>query len=122
MTYDYSKVANTALKQIRDKGRTIIVRTPGEDMVYDPGTDTFTPGEDVDTQVKAVFTQFAKKDIDGEMILQTDKRVLIAASSLEAEPGTQDKIVDGSTEYQVIDTETIEPGDTAVLYMVQVRR
>lgn len=122
MTFDYSRSASTALNQINDKGRTVTVRTPGEDMVYDPATDTFTPGEDVDTPVKALFTQFAKRDIDGELILQTDKRVLIAASALDAAPGTQDKIVDGGTEYQVINTETVQPGDTAILYMVQVRR
>jgi hypothetical protein len=119
---NYDKIAQTALTQIRDKGREITVKTPGGDMVYDPATDTFTPGTDVTETVKAVFTQFSVKDVDGELIKRTDKRVLIAASDLDAEPDTQTKIVDGSTEYSVINTETIKPGDTAILYMVQVRR
>jgi hypothetical protein len=119
---DYSKTAATALAQINDKGRTITVRTPGVDQVYNPATDTFTAGTSVDVTAKGLFTQFAKKDIDGELIKVTDKRVLIAASSLSAAPENNCKIVDGGTEYQVINTEIIQPGDTAILYMVQVRR
>ena len=121
MSFDYSQIASTALKQIQDKGRTVTIISPGEDQVYDPGTDTFTAGTDDETDVKALFTQFSKKDIDGDLIRQTDKRVLIAASGI-SEPNTDDKISDGGTEYAVINTETIAPGDTAVLYMVQVRR
>ena len=122
MTFNYSNSQNTALKQINDKGRTVTLRQAGGDEVYDPSTDTFVAGTDIDTPVKALFTQFATKDIDGELIKRTDKRLLIPANALDAAPETADKIIDGAVEYQVINTDTLAPGDTPILYMVQVRR
>jgi hypothetical protein len=122
MTFNYSGIGAVALKQINDKGRDITVRYAGNDQVYNPATDTFTAGTDVDVPVKGVFTQFAKKDIDGELIKVTDKRVLIAGTALDNAPENNSKIIDGGIEYQVINTETIQPSDTVVLYMVQVRR
>ena len=118
----YENMANTALKQINDKGRSISIVSPGTDQVYDPATDSFTAGTDTALTVKGLFTQFAKKDIDGELIKTSDKRVLIAASSLAAAPETGDKITDGGITYNVMNTDTVQPGDTAILYMVQVRR
>lgn len=122
MTFDYSGIAAVALKQIADKGRDVTVLYAGNDQVYNPATDTFTAGTDIDVVAKALFTQFSKQDIDGELIKKTDKRVLIAGTALEDAPENNSKIVDGSVEYQVIKTETIQPGDTVVLYMIQVRR
>lgn len=122
MTYDYSNLAATALAQINDKGRSITVRYAGEDQEYDPATDTFTAGTDIDVTVNGVFTQFRKQDIDGELILQTDKRVLIAGTALTNQPENNSKIIDGGTEYEVINTDTVQTGDTILLYMVQVRR
>ena len=122
MTYDYSKAASNALKKINDKGRTITLREPSRDQVFDPENFTFEEGTPVDTEAKGLFTQFATKDVDGELIKRTDKRVLIPASALDAAPENSAKILDGGTEYQVINTEILQPGDTPIIYMVQVRR
>ena len=122
MSYDYSKAASNALKQINDKGRALTVREPSDDQVFDPENFTFEEGTPEDTDVKGLFTQFATKDVDGEVIMRTDKRVLIPANALSAAPSNSAKIIDGGTEYQVINTEVLQPGDTPILYMVQVRR
>lgn len=122
MSYDYSKAASNALKAINDKGRTITVREPSGDQVFDPENFTFEEGTPDDTDVKGLFTQFATKDVDGTNVLSSDKRLLIPASALAAAPSNSAKILDGGTEYQVINTEVLQPGDTPILYMVQVRR
>lgn len=122
MAFDYSNIAATALNQIADKGRNITVRYAGSDQVYDPENDTFTSGTDTDVTVKGVFTQFRKKDIDGELIKLTDKRVLIAGTALDNAPDNNSKIVDGGDVYQVINTDAVQPADEVILYMVQVRR
>lgn len=118
----YENLARTALQQIAGKGRSVTIKSPGSAQAYDPDTDTFTAGTDGTASVKAIFTDFAKKDIDGEQILRTDKRVLIAASALATEPSTTDKLVDGSDEYRIIKVDVVKPGDTSILYAVQVRR
>ena len=121
MSYDYSNVAATALAQINDKGRALTVRYPSEDNAYDPATDTFTSGDPTDIFTKGVFTSFQNKDVDGELIKRTDKRVLIAGTSLSEIPNSDGKIIDGARTYSIINTEAIQPADTVVLYMIQVR-
>lgn len=115
----YTNMAATALKQINDKGRNLsLVSDAGSS--YDPDTDTFT--EETETSsFKGLVTVFKSSDIDGEMILRDDKRILIAAESI-SKPNNGDKITDGSVTYTVVNTEEVKPGDVAVLYMVQVRR
>ena len=119
---DYSNLAATTLAQIADKGRTVTVRSPGVTQAYNPANDTYTAGTDVDVTAKALFTKFSSKDIAGDVIRATDSRVLIAASALSAAPDTDDKIIDNSTHYNVINVETVKPGDTAILYILQVRK
>jgi hypothetical protein len=117
----YTTTASNALRMINEKGRSITVSVPSGQS-YDPATDTFTAGTPSTTVVKGVFTEFALHDVDGEKVLRTDKRILIAASALGSAPDTGASITDGSTVYKVVHTEVIQPGDTAILYMVQVRR
>lgn len=118
----YATMAATALSQINDKGRNVTVRSKGVTEGYDVATDTYTAGTDSDVTAKALFTEYKTKDIDGEVIQRGDKKLLIAASSLSSAPTTETQIVDGSDVYSVIGVETVEPGDTAILYKVQVRR
>lgn len=122
MTYDYSNAAAMTLAQIADKGRAVTVRSPGATQGYNVATDTYTAGTDVDVTAKALFTKFRAADIDGEMVKATDSRVLIAASALTDAPDTDDKIIDGSTHYNVMNVEIVKPGDTAALYILQVRK
>lgn len=116
----YPRMAETTLKQIADKGRTIKLVTPGND-VYVPGTG-FTPGTPTEQTPKAVFVDYKAQDVDGTIIRADDKQCLIAASSLTGEPTTADKVKEGSTEWAVVKVEVIKPGDTALLYRLQVRR
>ncbi len=120
MTYD--RAANTTLEKISKYGRDITLTISDDDEVYDPATDTFTASGSDDYTVKGLFTNFSKMDIDGELIKRSDKRVLIAASSLSQAPDTDDKITDGTDVFNVINTEELKPGDTPILYMVQVRK
>lgn len=116
----YNRMAATTLAQIDDKGRTVTLVTPGTD-VYTPGTG-FTPGTPTEQTPKALFAAYKAKDVDGTIIRADDKECLIAASALSGEPTTADKIKEGSTEWAVVHVEVIKPGDTALLYKLQVRR
>ena len=119
---DYQKTAENALRMIASKGRAIAFSYMSEEHVYDPATDTFTEGEAYSKEVKGVFTGFATKDIDGEIIRRSDKRVLVAAASLKDLPLPEGALTDGNESYIIINTEVLQPGDTPLLYMIQVRR
>lgn len=118
---DYSRSAGTALAQIADKGRTITLSS-NPDQVYDPATDTFTDGDPITVSVKALFTGYKQNQIDGEIIKSGDKRVLIAAAAMTGAPDKDAVLTDGNVQYQVIDIDTLQPGDAPILYMLQVRR
>jgi len=117
----YTKLAAVALSQIQDKGRTVTLTTPGVD-VYNPAAGTFTPGTATTQTPKALFTNFTLKEIDGDLIRSDDKKCLIAATALTAPPTNKDTITDGSDVYQVLPIEQIKPGDTAIVYILRLRR
>lgn len=116
----YTRMAQVTLAQIADKGRTVTLVTPGADT-YIPGTG-LTVGTPTEQTPKAVFVDYKAKDVDGTVIRAEDKMCLIAASALNAEPTTADKIKEGSTEWAVVNVKVVKPGDTAILYRLQVRR
>lgn len=122
MSRDYSRSVQTALRMIYKSGRNIEVTTIGTGGEYDPATGTFLPSTDDKYQIKGVFTNFDIKEIDGTNVLHTDQKVLIAAGSLPIMPKSGDTIKDSGAEYAVVNTNSIKPGDTAILYEVQIRR
>ena len=116
---NYDRFVSTAIKQINDKGRTVILRNSGNGS-FDPITSTFTDGATTDRSPKGLFTEYNAKEIDGSIIIRGDKKVLIA--DLSSPPDNSDILIDGTDEYSVINVGVIQPGDTPILYILQVRR
>lgn len=116
----YDNMTATALRQINDKGRTVTLRKPSAGT-YVPGTDTYTAAS-ADYSAKAVITSVNSGEIDGTIILAGDKRVLLAASALAVVPAINDIVLDGTEQLRVINVEAVKPGDTAILYKLQVRK
>lgn len=120
MTF-YSEMSQTAQEMIAEFGRSVVLRRNNEG-VYNPLTDTVTGSNATDITISAVFTDFKEKDIDGTLILRGDKQVLFAAVSLVPAPENNDILIDGADEYRIIELMAIQPGDTALIYKVQVRK
>lgn len=117
----YSEMADLAKEEIEANGRAVILRRNNEGT-YDADTDTFTGTDVTDVNLIALFTEFKQTEIDGRMIVRGDKKVLIAASSLASPPESNDIIIDGTDHYKVIPIDTIRPGDTPIIYKLQVRK
>ena len=115
----YDSLAATALRQIQEKGRPITLRLPG--IVFDPQTGA-TVESNTDVKTSAFFTAFKAGQIDGSAIQRGDQRLLIAAEGLGAVPTTAHQVIDGEEVWQVQDVETVQPGDTVILYKLLVRR
>jgi hypothetical protein len=58
--------------------------------------------------------------VDGTLIQMGDKKVLCAAEGL-TKPAPGDIVEDGS-EYRVVAVQEVGPGDTPILYKLQVRK
>lgn len=118
---DYSSLAASALRQIADSGREVTLRrvTAG---TYHPDADAFSGDDEEDEDIDAVITDYHDRQIDGEIILRGDRKVLIAGSALTSPPTKGDVMEDGDDEYRIVNIETVKPGDTVLLYKLQVRK
>lgn len=121
MSFNYAGLAKSALSNIDKFGRNVTYRTVTKGT-YNTATGTKTGGSNTDQTVKAVITAVKKSQIDGEVIQRGDKVALIAASALNVVPNTGDIIIDGTSKLKVVEVMDVEPGDTAILYKVVVRK
>lgn len=116
MSFDYGPLAKLAEAQMKDKGRSVTLRLETATFLPATGVTTLV---NTDSPVNAVFTDFEAGQIDGTLILQGDKKVLIAAR--EATPTTGHKIVDGARTWNIVSVKEITPGPTALLFEVHAR-
>lgn len=119
MTFDYTNMAQLAVRQIEDKGRDICYRafSSGE---YDPLVGDVSGVETTDTTIKAVVTNVRTAKIDNTALQRGDRFYLIAADKVT--PNEKDRIIDGSQTFQIIEVEEIKTGDTAVAYKLLARK
>ena len=114
----YTDLADTAEDMIEEFGREVTLRrvNPG---AYSPATNSNSGGSVVDRTISAVFTNYSEREIDGEIILRGDQKALVAAT---VEPAHNDKIIDGTKVFTVINVQPLQPGIDVLIYKLQVRR
>lgn len=125
MAIDYAALAATAKRLVEANGRSVTIRkrsrTPADGSKPWRGTTS-----QVDTSVvTAVLVPFESKDVDGELIRRDDMMCIIAASSTNVSAEDledYDSLLDGSTIYKIVNTKLYEPGDTRLVYVIQLRR
>jgi hypothetical protein len=109
------KVANKAIKRL---GGEITLRFVA---VGDYNPLTGTASETITTStVKGILEGISANEVD-DLVRADDKRLTIAASSIDAAPGPDDKIVIGSVTHQIVRMETIEQDNTAIVYVFILR-
>lgn len=115
-TFDYSRSRATADRLIKRFGQTGAIRrtTTGGDP-----WDTITTETDYDCTL--VVLDYRQSNIDGTLIQQNDKHVLVSAVGLEIEPNTSDKLVLAGQPLQIIKASPLAPGGTTVLFDIQAR-
>ena len=109
------KVANKVVSKF---GGDVTVRivTGGS---YNTTTGAITESES-DTTVKGVLSDVALREVN-ELVQAGDKRLVIAASAVTTAPETKDRIVIGSVVHQVIQVNTTEQDNTAIVYELILR-
>lgn len=109
------KVANKAITKF---GGDVTIRfvTAG---VYNTTTGQVAETES-DTVTKGVVENVSDREVD-ELIKTNDKRLTVAASSLDSAPGTKDRVVIDSVVYQIIQVNTTEQDNKAITYELILR-
>ena len=86
---------------------------------YNTTTGAITESES-DATVKGVLSDVALREVN-ELVQAGDKRLVIAASAVTTAPETKDRIVIGSVVHQVIQVNTTEQDNTAIVYKLILR-
>jgi hypothetical protein len=83
---------------------------------------------DITVNVIGVVVPFDTEQIDGTLVKRKDKQAFVAAKSVSDEAPLNlnieeyDAMLDGTTRYQIVESETLEPGSQRILYTLQVRQ
>ena len=84
-------------------------------------TSTGTVSEAVsDATVKGLVEDVNKKEVNS-LIQADDRRLTIAASSVDSAPTTADRVVISSVVYQIISVKIVEQANTAITYELILR-
>lgn len=118
MSAFYSKMAQTAVRLLTKFGTDAIL-TKGGVSVRDKVAGTVTKsGYSVHT-VKAVITEYNTKLIDGQTILQGDRKIILDP---RIKPEVGDSVnVAGST-WNIVHVQVSEPAGIPLTYTLQVRK
>lgn len=119
---DYVSLRDTAQSLLRDAGRSLKLQRAGTTPTdpSKPWRGSNAPPTSLD--IIGVFDQFSLREIDGDQVKRGDKKVYVSHnSSLEGYTQLIDTKRGGKT-WNIVSIEPVEPGDTTVLYILQVRQ
>ncbi len=110
------------------KAATAVIRTLGTSVTIrqlthgplDATTGVSTPTQR-DTVVKATIAEYTSRDLS-DTVLLGDRQVMVAAADLSFPPTTEDEVVIGMDTYRILDVESPQATDQAVMHMLQVRQ
>lgn len=124
MAYDYAPLARTAKTLIERFGRPVTLQrkseTPSDPAMPWRGTGAATQ----DTPVTAVLVDYTLQEQVSDHVKRGDKRAYVAQLSVAGMDLTvYDTLVDADGQiWQIVRIETINPGDTRLLYDMQLRQ
>jgi len=129
---NYASFRLLAERLIEENGRDLSLVRRDQGNPVDPAKPwrDSTEAAEITVVVKGVVIEFDKEDFDGSLVRRGDKRILIADKSVIDEGGSAtnlqiedyDHILDGSTRWKILDANTIDPGDTRIMFDLQVRQ
>ncbi len=119
---EYTRAIATALRLITKKGQavTLTTKTPG---AYNTATGGITVTEATQT-VRGVVTNFATKDIDGDLIKADDVLLILAASGVTNKPQPDKSKVTllSGVSYTVKNVLDVAPSGESIVYRLQLRK
>lgn len=119
--FDYARARATADRLLTKFGRTATLRqtsTSGGDP-WDPGSGTTTT---TDTTVTAAVLEYANSEIDGTIILASDRKVYVSAEGIAVTPVPADVLIVGPDTLSIVNVKPLNPAGTVVMWELQVRQ
>jgi hypothetical protein len=126
----YEQRAASALRLIKKYGMNMVLRrvTKG---TYHPSAGSTDASTVVDCAAKGIVEEYKVQDIDGTIIKNGDKSVILAASGLAFRPDTNDFLLIGATivngvtvggePWKIFVNKTTAPGGIDIIHNIQLR-
>jgi len=113
-----SSLRKVAQKVIKQFGGSVTVRfvTPG---AYNTTTGSITESTS-DSAIQGVLDNVNIREVN-ELVQASDRKLIIAAADVATVPNTEDRAVISSVSYQIIQVQTIEQDNTAIVYELILR-
>lgn len=95
----------------------------GSPGTYNPETGEFEGGTEPSAKTytaSGVKIGYEQSDVDGTLIQRGDQQLYVPALGF-VRPTTNEQIEVGGATYTVVNVEVVAPGDTDILYIIQVR-
>ncbi len=118
MTDFYPRMQATVSRLLPKYGKTMYLERAGSSTT-DPVTGDATISPPQSLPVIGVVQDFNRFEVDGTLILASDKKVTITAATA---PLNTDFLQDGATKWRIINISDKTPADTTLCYQLQVRR
>lgn len=119
---NFTGLINTSQRLIQDVGRLVSIERNVSVTDVDPSKPWLGKTSSIELHpAYAAFINFEEKDIDGTLIRAGDQRCLISPKNLTIEISTSDKIIDGTTTWTIVQAKSQQPGNTVLIYNLQVR-
>jgi hypothetical protein len=118
-TFDYEGLKTQTAEPLLERfGKSATLIKPGTPSgpPYNP-----VPGVPTEHPVTVVQTEYKLRDIDGTLIQQGDKKLLVSTKNAPV-PAMNDTIRSGSVVYQIINILPLDPGPVVMLWRLQVRK
>lgn len=108
----------SAIKSLGDLPTLVTHNSMGA-VSYNPTTGANTPTITAQTNLKAVFSKYGAREVDGDIVAQGDIKLLIAGADVTIAPKQDDTFLEGTNTWKALNVKK----DTAdALWTVQVRR
>lgn len=123
MSQAHAKRALAAIQRAHSRGlaSVVMLERSGKRGEYDPSTGTTKPDEPPQAfEGVGLKDDYRQSDIDGTLIKQGDQKLYVAAEGF-TRPVSNERIRVGQAVYLVESVSIVAPGDTDILYVLQIR-
>ena len=117
----YTNLRDGLIKSVLSQYGLPVTFVVSSQPIFDPELGV-TSSIDESYPCSGIITNYESKDVDGTLIKTGDKRVLLSYTKGMPEPNTDHILTINGLNWPIINCQPIEPGGTAVLYDIQVRR
>ncbi len=115
--FNYQPIQSRATSLIKRFGREYTF-TRETDTAYDPASGDSTSATATYTS-SLVWLNFNRSEIDGDSVRAGDAAPIMESANA---PMQGDTLIHQGVKWRIERVETVEPGDTVVIYKLQVRR